>query len=289
MPARIIDGDALWRSDKLSHVNPPSFRAEYANLIPLALADGTFECNARRVWADVYSYNRPDITVAAVEEILDEFEKVGLLTRQSDEKGKVWGFWVGIEKRLPSESTRERYKKGMSSVFNGVQNLTIESRQDHDNIVPRLDRIRLDKISKEADFRNLAVRYRRAFHVNLSHGNIQKEQYAKNCQEFGEDAVLEQFDSWAPENLWIKERKHTNGLRQFYDALPAMIEAGAAIAEDKQVEKQQETQTQNLIDAAITAGLQAGQEREKELLQKREEERILVDSLKADPSGLFGG
>ena len=100
MPTRMVDGDALWRSDKLAQVMPANFRAEYANLIPLALADGTFECNPRRVWADVYSYNRPDVPVTMVEDILNEFERVGLLKR-SARKGKTWGFWVGIESRLP--------------------------------------------------------------------------------------------------------------------------------------------------------------------------------------------
>lgn len=111
----MIDGDALWRSDKLAQVQPPEFRAEYANLIPLALADGTFECNPRRVWADVYSYNRPDIDVHLVEKILNEFESVGLLTR-IEKNGKIWGYWNGIESRLPSESTRDRYKNGVGEV-----------------------------------------------------------------------------------------------------------------------------------------------------------------------------
>ena len=32
MPKRVVDGDALWRSDKLSQIELPSHRAEYANL-----------------------------------------------------------------------------------------------------------------------------------------------------------------------------------------------------------------------------------------------------------------
>jgi hypothetical protein len=119
MPKRIVDGDALWRSDKLAQVQPPSFRGEYANLIPLALADGTFECTARRVWADVYSYNRPDITIETVEQILDEFERVGLLERKAN--GKVWGKWVGIDSRLPPESHRSRYKSGAPELFDELQ------------------------------------------------------------------------------------------------------------------------------------------------------------------------
>jgi hypothetical protein len=46
MPKRVIDGEGLWHSDKLALVEPPSFRAEYACLLPLALANGVFEANA---------------------------------------------------------------------------------------------------------------------------------------------------------------------------------------------------------------------------------------------------
>lgn len=31
MPKRVIDGEGLWRSDKLARVEPASRRAEYAN------------------------------------------------------------------------------------------------------------------------------------------------------------------------------------------------------------------------------------------------------------------
>jgi hypothetical protein len=105
MPKRVIDGEGLWRSDKLAQVEPPSFRAEYACLLPLALANGVFEANARRIWATVYSYNRPDVDAEKVEKILAEFERVKLLFRWTD-GGKTWGYFVGIEKpgRLPAPS-----------------------------------------------------------------------------------------------------------------------------------------------------------------------------------------
>lgn len=116
MPKRIVDGEGVWQSDKLARVQPESFRAEYANLIPLALANGSFECNARRVWSSVYGYNRPSMTAEIVGKVLDEFERVGLLFRWKDSAGREWGYWTGIEKsgRLPSASriSSEHYKVG---------------------------------------------------------------------------------------------------------------------------------------------------------------------------------
>jgi hypothetical protein len=114
MPKRVVDGDSLWRSEKLNHVEPPSFRAEYANLIPLALANGSFEADPRLVWATVYAYNRPEITVETVEALLVEFMRVKMLFIWRDARnGKQWGFWVGIDRpgRLPGKSrhgTNER-------------------------------------------------------------------------------------------------------------------------------------------------------------------------------------
>jgi hypothetical protein len=135
MPKRVIDGDALWRSDKLNTVEPPWIRAEYANLFPLALANGVFECGARRIWSLVYSYNRPNVTVEQVEEILAAFAKAGMLFRWTATDGKVWGFWIGSDRpgRLPGRSRRgknervgpeppaDKLQKFMES--NGIQEL----------------------------------------------------------------------------------------------------------------------------------------------------------------------
>jgi hypothetical protein len=107
MPKRIIDGEGLWRSDKLGKIQAGWIKAEYANLVPLALANGSFEANPRRIWSTVYSYNRPEITLEQVEQILAELERVKLLFRWNDSpSGKEWGYFIGIEKpgRLPPPS-----------------------------------------------------------------------------------------------------------------------------------------------------------------------------------------
>ena len=115
MPKRIVDGEGLWRSDKLGAIEPPALRAEYANLLPLALANGTFECNPRLVWASVYSYNRPEITLETVVHLLDELIRVKMLFPFVAADGKEWAYWVGINRkgRLPPPS---RIEKGFDKV-----------------------------------------------------------------------------------------------------------------------------------------------------------------------------
>jgi hypothetical protein len=106
MPKRVLDGEGLWRSEKLARVQPEKFRAEYANQLPLAHANGVFECDARRVWAEVYAFNRPEVSITDVEAIQAEFERVGMFFRWKASDGKTWGYWVGIERpgRLPPAS-----------------------------------------------------------------------------------------------------------------------------------------------------------------------------------------
>jgi hypothetical protein len=112
MPRRIVDGEAIWLSDKIGLVEPPQYRAEFATLVPLMNGYGTFECSAKVIWAKVYTCNRPDITLAEVAKILDEYQRVGLLFRW-EENGKVYGHWVGSLKpgRLPARSERTTKEK----------------------------------------------------------------------------------------------------------------------------------------------------------------------------------
>jgi len=111
MNKRILDGTGVWKSDKIARIQPEWMRAEYANWIPLALANGSFEADTRRIWATVYSYNRPEISFDNAEEIRSEFCRVGLLFLWSDEaSGKIWGYFTGIEKpgRLPARSRLDK-------------------------------------------------------------------------------------------------------------------------------------------------------------------------------------
>ena len=110
MPKRMLDGESLWSSDKIRAL-PAQFRPEFANILPLALPDGVFECDPHKVWARVYSYNRKKITVDFVRDMLDAFEQVGLISRGTY-NGHIWGYFKGIEKpgRLPKPSHRSRYE-----------------------------------------------------------------------------------------------------------------------------------------------------------------------------------
>ncbi len=58
MPKRIIDGDAMWRSDKIAAIEEDWMRAEFAWLLANALANGSFECNPRLIWSRCYAYTR---------------------------------------------------------------------------------------------------------------------------------------------------------------------------------------------------------------------------------------
>lgn len=255
MPKRLIDGEALWRSDKLAAIEPPRYRAEYANLLPLALADGTFEANPRRVWADVYSYNRSDITVEVVVEIIKEFERVGLIITRKDGAGKIWGKWTGIENHLPPESQRDRYKSGNSNLFTDITGIQIESRCNPDDIRLGeglgfgldLDRNRIGVESGQCSFKNISTRYASFFGVSHSRNKKHLEKYQAACSEYGEDKVLEYFDRWAATADWLRDKKDTNGLNLFWRPLDDLAAGDQLSKERESVRKTDETSSDVLL------------------------------------------
>jgi len=113
MPNRMIQGEAIWDSNKLLRV-PDEYRSEYTNLLPLALANGSFECNPNKIWSRVYRYNRADKDREFVKRALEAFESAKMLFRWEAEDGVTWGYWVGIEKpgRLPSGTSYKNAAKG---------------------------------------------------------------------------------------------------------------------------------------------------------------------------------
>lgn len=295
MPARIVDGDALWRSDKLAQVQPPQYRAEYANMIPLALADGWFECNPRRVWADVYSYNRPDITLEMVEDILKEFERVNLLSRKSDEKGKVWGYWVGIEKRLPCESQRERYKQAKPVVSNDLPVAVADSGVYQDNISARRD---LDKsklgIGREVATATTATSPEEAFsqakriyrrYVGKTFGSLgpRGSQWADLVRKHGEDVVT-------AVGLWAQESGKS--LRNVGWPLAVFLKNSEEYLEAVRMQRDdaQKADAERAIEqAAIAQGDAAHAEKEAEIAARRAEEDKIRARVEANPDALFGG
>jgi len=115
MPKRLIDGDALWVSDKLEQV-PVEYRGDYAWLLPLAQVNGCFECNPTVVWRECYAARRPDRTIEATAAILDAFEAAKMLFRFKL-NGKMHGFFIGNEKdgRLPGDAERSKYREPWKS------------------------------------------------------------------------------------------------------------------------------------------------------------------------------
>jgi hypothetical protein len=206
MPKRMLDGDRLWRSDKLKQVQPESFRAEYANLFALALANGAFECNPDRVWYEVYAYNRPSISPENVRAILDEFERVKLLFRWHVASNKQWGFWVGSEKMLPTpEQIRQcRYKVGepvpQEQLAEFLKPATSSNvKQQVARTWFGLDRNGLEGVGEEdMSIKNSLIDKSRAIlGVRIAPTDINWTEVKALVRAYGEDAVSDKFEEWA--------------------------------------------------------------------------------------------
>lgn len=111
MPARLVDGEALWTSSKLKKVRPVEFRLHYANWLPLAEANGWFEVDFDIIRAKVYPVIDPKFSSENVQAVFREFVRVGLLTWLVKEE-RHYGYFVGIGKkgRLPGDKHLKRYK-----------------------------------------------------------------------------------------------------------------------------------------------------------------------------------
>ena len=142
MPKRIVDGEGVWGSDKLLKLQK-EYRPEYANLVPLAEANGVFEADPYKVWSRVYSYNRREVTVEWVAGLLQDLVRVGMLFLWED-KGKVWGFWEGNQKagRLPSPSEQIKYK---NLPLRPPTHLLSGSSETSMNLLPRLGMVGIVK------------------------------------------------------------------------------------------------------------------------------------------------
>lgn len=79
MPARVVDGEKIWKSEKIKSVYPASFRAEYTWLLPLAKGKEWFRVEPRYIRCKCYIYNRPDVSEENVADILSAFEKADLI------------------------------------------------------------------------------------------------------------------------------------------------------------------------------------------------------------------
>ena len=110
MPKRFVDGEKLWRSDKVKSL-PFDVRMHYANWLPMAEANGVFEAGPDHIRTQVYSFLLPDMTNSDVSRVLKAMVRAKLV-KTWKEAGKTWGYFLGIAKngRLPELRYLDRYK-----------------------------------------------------------------------------------------------------------------------------------------------------------------------------------
>lgn len=205
MPKRILDGERLWTSSKLKQVKI-QFRAEYANLHPLAEANGSFECDPEQIHVKVYAYNRPDVTPKMVVQILDEFERVGMLHRW-EERGKTWGYWNGIEKPglLPSKSAKLRrdYHIEAPDLPHGVP---MGETRDHTSGlgvgfgIGRVGvRVQQKSGTTKQLLKQLPTIFKNKFKIGLGKIYVEKE-LRSLVEEHGANNVIAAFELWCEHN-----------------------------------------------------------------------------------------
>jgi uncharacterized protein YdaU (DUF1376 family) len=143
------------------------------------------------------------------------------------------------------------------------------------------------------DFKNLAIRYRRAFAVRLSGSKNVRQRYAEACRTYGETTVLEMFDSWSTTAGWIKDwaaegKLRTDGLKGFYESLPEQIEIETA-AKTEQVAAQSAVSDREAdIQRQLAESHAKFVEQQQKVREEIDEEEAAALRIKRDPAGFFG-
>ena len=114
MPIRLVDGEKAWEADKLAACRE-EFVPHYFMLLPLAMANGSFEYNLRDITRRVYGKTMPTMTQDQLAAILVQFQRVKLLFSWRTQDGKLWGYWTKIERRLPPVSQVRRGDYGLGA------------------------------------------------------------------------------------------------------------------------------------------------------------------------------
>jgi len=120
MPARMINGEAMWSSEKIAACAtemPATSGVYYPWLYPLADANGVFEMTSIRVIHGLIATQLPFLTVENLLKILEDFHRNGLLFVW-EKNGKRYGFWTNSDQpgRLPKPSDRHKYKNVQISI-----------------------------------------------------------------------------------------------------------------------------------------------------------------------------
>lgn len=163
----------------------------------------------------MYAYNRTDITPVIVQQILDEFEKAGMLHRYQA-NNKIYGYWVGIEKegRLPPPSQRSRYKNlpPESPTFNSAKKevegmmfgyhtvLTPKEMGQHIGVSPeRVAAVRAIMDSPVKSTLPLDTQMEQLCNQVIGHTE-DRRLYSKDLKaavkQYGHDEVLIAFETW---------------------------------------------------------------------------------------------
>ena len=224
MPARIVDGDALWGSDKIKNLDP-RVQPEYANLVPLAEVNGVFEVNSARIHQRVYAYNRPSVTLEMVEFILEDLIRVDLL-RTWEMNGKTYGYWTGIDKpgagRLPPPSQRKKFKNFMPSPPCEIVSAPDKPSSPLDGEVVEspmglLSSYEEDDMSYKQNLKESIQKY---FGVGIRDDDFAWNEIRTLNGAYGADRVLDAFETWAGMN---SDKGYRNPLSAFAKVAASLL------------------------------------------------------------------
>ena len=144
-----------------------------------------------------------------------------------------------------------------------------------------------------SDFKNLKVRYRRAFGARLSGSKNTRQKYNEVCQRFSEETVLEMFEHWAEGASWIKDlaaqgKLYSDGMNKFYDQLPELIEEESTWKKEQVATQSAVSDREADIERQLVESHAKFVEKQQKVREEIEEEEAAAKRIRDNPAGFFG-
>jgi uncharacterized protein YdaU (DUF1376 family) len=128
----------------------------------------------------------------------------------------------------------------------------------------------------QGTFKNISVRYSSYFGINHSKSQKHIQRYQIACSKYGEDKVLEYFETWAQAAVkWLKERRDNNGLNFFWRPLDEIAEGDQlrVARETEQQKKDGPEISEDAVAAAMAQDLAKRQKQVEEDLKRAQEQK----------------
>lgn len=202
--------------------------------------------------------------------VLDMFPVVPELGRRRNDR--LYEEWLTAVKRSEDgkAAVQARWNGGNTTV---IRPYDIGNTPSEKLVLPKPSQANPNQINpsqEECDFRNITIKYRTGIGNKHSKSKWFREKYEYACRQFGEEAVLAEFEDWAESNKWRSDSLKDTGLRFFFSDLPELIEESAAVRKMETAPAAEQVEIDSVKETANAIARQEFERRHAEIEAEQE-------------------